>query len=911
MPPIPKLFQNGHTVHPVSAVPPAPPPPSALTPFWTTADGPSPTVELYHGHAVEVLGRLPAGSVHCVTTSPPYWGLRDYSVCGCRIHTQNGTGGSIPGNSGAVAVRPHARPDCPLCDGTGKVKGMENQLGAEPSPDCGTHGQAQCGRCFVCNMVAVFRGVRRVLRDDGTLWLNLGDTYGAPGLASGNLVGVPWRVALALQADGWYLRQDVIWCLSGGTWLYVRGKKGEGLIQLHDLARDDEWGYANLSDMELWNGERWTKILGVSSSKRKGDELELVLRSGERISCTPNHKFPTKNRGLSEAKDLCVGDKLVRTKLPEPDSVRDCDHMSLDAAWLAGLYIAEGCGVDVGKMSFAGHTKETTRWERVQRVVSSYGGTCHLKVDGNNQTISVYGKVVHALIKELVSGKDAKTKGFSQSVWKYSDAFVEAMMDGYLSGDGGDLWAAPGGKEAGNWSLGFTQNYNLERDIRTACARLGWALIIRPSKTRSQSGKEFPGFWGEIRKRRSGHPNEKDREEIVEIRKSRCREVYDLGVADDPHLFALASGILTHNSKPSPMPESVRNRCTKAHEYVFLLTKGPKYFCDMEAIKEKAGEPHGKGHRKENIDGHTNYAGMGVSPSGMSNKRSVWTVASQGYKGAHYATFPPKLIEPCIKAGTSERGCCGQCGTPWERVVESSKLRRSRPNEYTKRQPGEGLGVGNTCANDVAGVDVRTVGWQPGCTCFGRFEEREAVRAVVVRANPPDHEKKQTSSDTRQSSKRSTMYAPGGVPRARGETLEEPTTVRTYVSDLPLDEHPVVPCVVLDPFVGSGTTCAVSLELGRRSVGIDLSEQYLRENALPRVEGKARALGKLELVSEPERRPVDLSQFWANADADTAAETGGDGEAGAAAEAGADYDLDLDGDLGDGGGGYDLQTEEG
>lgn len=150
---------------------------------------------LYLGDCIETMRRLPAGSVQTCVTSPPYFGLRDY--------------------------------------------GHEGQIGLEPTPDE-----------FVAALVAVFREVRRVLRDDGTLWLNLGDSYGSKGgdiftgfnarysgtgldggkqaaiaeaakgarsktretgLRAKNLIGIPWRVAFALQADGWYLRQDIIW----------------------------------------------------------------------------------------------------------------------------------------------------------------------------------------------------------------------------------------------------------------------------------------------------------------------------------------------------------------------------------------------------------------------------------------------------------------------------------------------------------------------------------------------------------------------------------------------------------------------------------------------------------------------------------------------------------------------------
>lgn len=144
----------------------------------------SPGIEIRVGDCRELLAAMPDQSVHCAVTSPPYFGLRDY--------------------------------------------GVDGQIGLEQTPDE-----------FVAELVAVFREVRRVLRDDGTLWLNLGDSYATDskwggstggkaakalhgladggrnktsvGLADKNLIGIPWRVAFALQADGWYLRQDIIW----------------------------------------------------------------------------------------------------------------------------------------------------------------------------------------------------------------------------------------------------------------------------------------------------------------------------------------------------------------------------------------------------------------------------------------------------------------------------------------------------------------------------------------------------------------------------------------------------------------------------------------------------------------------------------------------------------------------------
>ena len=110
-------------------------------------------------------------------------------------------------------------------------------------------------------------------------------------------------------------------------------------------------------------------------------------------------------------------------------------------------------------------------------------------------------------------------------------------------------------------------------------------------------------------------------------------------------------------SKPNPMPESVRDRCTKAHEYVFLLSKSERYFFDAEAIKEPAVTVGDTRHlrRDKTADARLSPSGRegnGKPQAETRNRRSVWTVATRPYKGAHFATFPPALIEPCILAGS-------------------------------------------------------------------------------------------------------------------------------------------------------------------------------------------------------------------------------------------------------------------
>ena len=115
----------------------------------------------------------------------------------------------------------------------------------------------------------------------------------------------------------------------------------------------------------------------------------------------------------------------------------------------------------------------------------------------------------------------------------------------------------------------------------------------------------------------------------------------------------LRQDIIWH--KPNPMPESVRDRCTKAHEYIFLFSKQKKYFYDNEAIKEPATDwgtrDRSKGKYKVNDYGQTPHSGLTKSYA-KKNKRSVWSVTKKPYKGAHFATYPPDLIEPCILAGS-------------------------------------------------------------------------------------------------------------------------------------------------------------------------------------------------------------------------------------------------------------------
>jgi DNA modification methylase len=131
-------------------------------------------------------------------------------------------------------------------------------------------------------------------------------------------------------------------------------------------------------------------------------------------------------------------------------------------------------------------------------------------------------------------------------------------------------------------------------------------------------------------------------------------------------------------NKPNPMPESVQDRCTKAHEYIFLLSKSPHYYFDNVAIKEETTTFDNSNRDRDttklnNTPGRTKMAGLKTNQYETRNKRSVWTVNTKPYKEAHFAVFPTDLIEPCVLAGSSAKICSG-CGKSYRREMVTTDV---------------------------------------------------------------------------------------------------------------------------------------------------------------------------------------------------------------------------------------------
>ena len=248
-------------------------------------------------------------------------------------------------------------------------------------------------------------------------------------------------------------------------------------------------------------------------------------------------------------------------------------------------------------------------------------------------------------------------------------------------------------------------------------------------------------------------------------------------------------------SKPNPMPESITDRPTRSHEYVFLLTKSARYFYDHIAVREPlTSTPEqylraGKSVRENHAFGAV--AGRPLGPSSFAtvpdgrNARSVWTITTKPYKGAHFATFPPDIPERCIKAGTPEAGCCAKCGSPLERIIVAT------------------------------GPDGRTAEMRGG-------KAHDADGKPLMGDNMMDHGVR-------------------GSWNSGGHVLKKETAGFRPSCDCDAE---TVPAVVLDPFSGAATTTLVARSLGRRAVGIELNAEYL--------DISAKRLSQLSLLSQPD-----------------------------------------------------------
>ena len=809
---------------------------------------------IIQGDALSVLKRMDDESIHCAVTSSPYYGLRSYGTepliwdgdPSCqhewgKVHPPGyRSSDTKPGplQSEGNTNRQNLKSD--ICVKCGAWKG---ELGQEPTPEL-----------FVKHITTICHELKRVLRSDGTFWYNIGDSYAAnrgyqvpdniwcdvgnsrgskvpTGCKPKDLIGIPWMIAFALRADGWYLRADLPWikrnCLGSGTTIYTRSQKGIMPQTIHDLTRN------NSKLIELWNGNKWTRLIDIHKTEEISDGIEIEFRSGEKITCTKEHRWPT-NRGIIASSELKVGDIIKKTNLPDTNNSGPL-YIPDKIGRIIGLFLAEGSyltKIETDGALFTISKKETNLNEEIKKFALDYGGSHHshsYENDGRLMSI-IHGKMPMAIIMNYISNKGSKQKCLSNACWQRNNEFLKNLLIGYLEGDGcHDI-------KNNRWRLGFCENNKLAQDIRTLCARLGISLRLKRGQCSAiKGGKKFPIWRGQIRFEQidksinSGNFKLKEDTEIISIKKAKTQHFYDIGVKDDPHLFSLASGLLTHNS----MPSSVTDRPCSSIEHVFLFSKSQKYYYDHIATMQPSSESYNKDKRprgklRQCVNPNSKYPDEGQFKKLEGSDREVeigqqtglrymrdsdyffrtWQgllhneegepmaliVNPRGYKGAHFACFPVQLVEPMILAGTSEKGVCPKCGAPWIRVIEKKSV-HYRPTVGTdeqkhKQEPSSSGGLA-----DVGGhmcVDIKTTGWKPSCECGN---DHDATTSTLY-----DHKEN------------------GGEYSNQIETVRFEPTCKCNLEP--------VPATVSDPFGGSSATGVACKLHGRNYIGIELNPKY-------------------------------------------------------------------------------------
>jgi len=598
-----------------------------MTPFYEDA-----WLQIWGGDCRTVLAELPSDSVDCVVTSPPYWGLRDY--------------------------------------------GAEGQLGLERTP-----GE------YVANLVAVFAEVRRVLKPSGTCWLNLGDSYASHdpggyrqgeflnsggrepvkgqarnragnyrpgGLKPKDLVGIPWRTAFALQADGWYLRSDIIWSKPNPMPESVTDRPTKSHEYLFLLTKSARYYFDADAVREGWADDRNGAPGGHKPAERNvGGRTDGLTRPGQ------DWVAPEGRTGRNLRSVWTIATVPYRNTTQSADDGGHRDTLSPDCPVHSLRAIRRTLQTD-GDDALLDHLRSRSPHNGNRPAPMPADGLfANLGLDSLDASPSIPDSLPAGSSLEPILGSAHESRTLTPPT----------SADGQESDAGSELHTSrtPTPTSEGD------QGEQSVQDGLSATGRSGFE-----SRTSVESGP--------------------------------------LGSA-------------------SLAPES---STPDTDAQLDLADRLPRKGASSTAEDSVAGDP-----------------------ADQTTGRTSGKCTCSDYSASHFAVFPPELPERCIKAGSSERGVCAECGAPWERAVERvvTGQRHISPKDVNPDRNDGPDDPSSRLHSQYFDDQRRTTGWRPTCA-----------------------------------------------------HTTEPT-----------------PAVILDPFAGSGTVGMVANRLSRRAVLIDLNPEYLKQ----------------------------------------------------------------------------------
>ena len=589
---------------------------------------------------------LDDNSVQMCVTSPPYWGLRKYAGlpdliwggdpnCGHQWISQIKRG--ISGGKGNAYAEKL------------KIKGVENYLETPDSFNAfcslcggwkGAYGLEPTPEMYVQHTIEILREIKRVLRKDGVVFWNIGDSYAGSNSDKGD-----YRAKKGLQKD-----------------IY-----------------DWEHPQANTGKWDKWRRGIGGEEHGVSLS---GIPIPLNLKP----------------------KDLCLIPFRVAIAAQEPYQEFTIKELA-DRAWLAGIIDGEGC-IGIHHM------------ERKDR-----GSHYH-----QFQPFISVGSIDPPLIERIV--RITRMNGTRQTT-EPGDVDGRGIITRHANYE---------------WRVEGTNAIKVIEDVFP-----NLTIKRKQAKIAYELAKCHTPHTGK------GHkvPTDITTHKLMlwqMIKDCNQRKEVDVNLPEVPqHIepgWWVRSVIIW--SKNNPMPESVTDRPTESHEYILLLTKNSKYYWDAEAVREPqqpssferrqydtgwnaksilaedekgrpfTGVPRIRGYKTKHFTAfgeQEQFHGQDIESLGGRNIRSVWEFPTQPYPKAHFAVFPEKLPELCIKAATPEVGCCSKCGVPWVRIINRVSKSKSYATGKSEVKRGDGLATAFSGYDDGSSCpQFETLGWQPSCS---------------------------------------------------------------------------------------------------------------------------------------------------------------------------------------------------